>query len=247
MMDHVSDTAEPNHDIAVSCRRIIKSYGTGDARVMALRGIDLEVRRGELLMLVGPSGCGKTTLISVITAILDQDFGKCEVLGRDLQDMSQSERARFRGMSIGFVFQLFNLLPALTTIENVAIPLLINGISRRRAEAKAREVLEVVGSGIRLGARPTQLSGGQQQRVAIARALVHDPKLIVCDEPTSNLDHETGRSMMEVLRGIAKSPDRALIVVTHDTRIFEFADRIAHMDDGKIIEVVDAKDRGRLQ
>ena len=161
--------------------------------------------------------------------------------------MSQSERAHFRGVSIGFVFQLFNLLPALTAVENVAIPLLINGISRRHAEARAREVLETVGLGIRLSARPAQLSGGQQQRVAIARALVHDPKLIVCDEPTSNLDHKTGRSMMEVLRGVAKSSDRALIVVTHDTRIFEFADRIAHMDDGKIIEVVDGRDSGRLQ
>jgi putative ABC transport system ATP-binding protein len=247
MRGHAGDTAEPSHDIAVSCRRIIRSYGTGDARVTALRGVDLEVRRGELLMLVGPSGSGKTTLISVITAILDQDSGSCEVLGHDLQHMSQSERARFRGVLIGFVFQLFNLLPSLTAIENVAIPLLINGISRRRAEARAREVLEAVGSDIRLSVRPTQLSGGQQQRVAIARALVHDPKLIVCDEPTSNLDHETGRSMMEILRGIAKSPDRTLIVVTHDTRIFEFADRIARMDDGKIIEVIDLKDRGRLQ
>jgi putative ABC transport system ATP-binding protein len=214
---------------------------------MALRGIDLEVRRGELLMLVGPSGCGKTTLISVIAAILDQDSGKCEVLGRDLQHMSQSERARFRGVSIGFVFQLFNLLPALTAVENVSVPLLINGISRRHAEVRARDVLEAVGLGIRLSARPTQLSGGQQQRVAIARARVHDPKLIVCDEPTSNLDHKTGRSVMEVLRGVAKSPDRALIVVTHDVRIFEFADRIARMDDGKIIEVVDGKDGERLR
>jgi putative ABC transport system ATP-binding protein len=247
MMGHVSATAEPSHNVAVCCRRVTKSYGAGDSRVMALRGIDLEVRRGELLMLVGPSGCGKTTLISVIAAILDQDSGKCEVLGRDLQHMSQSERARFRGVSIGFVFQLFNLLPALTAVENVSVPLLINGICRRHAEVRARDVLEAVGLGIRLSARPTQLSGGQQQRVAIARALVHDPKLIVCDEPTSNLDHKTGRSVMEVLRGVAKSPDRALIVVTHDTRIFEFADRIAHMDDGKIIEEVDAKDRGRLQ
>ena len=247
MMVQESDTAEPSHDIAVQCRGVTKTYGTGDAEVKALRGVDLEIRRGELLMLVGPSGCGKTTLISVIAAILDQDSGKCEVLGRDLQHMSQSERAHFRGVSIGFVFQLFNLLPALTAVENVAIPLLINGISRRHAEARAREVLEAVGLGIRLSARPAQLSGGQQQRVAIARALVHDPKLIVCDEPTSNLDHKTGRSIMEVLRGVAKSSDRALIVVTHDTRIFEFADRIAHMDDGKIIEVVDGRDRGRLQ
>ena len=247
MRGHVSDTAEPSHDIAVRCRGVTKTYGTGDARVTALRGVDLEIRRGELLMLVGPSGCGKTTLISVIAAILDPDSGTCEVLGRDLQHMGQSERAHFRGASIGFVFQLFNLLPALTAVENVAIPLLINGRSRRHAEARAREVLEAVGLGIRVSARPAQLSGGQQQRVAIARALVHDPKLIVCDEPTSNLDHKTGRSIMGALRGVAKSSDRALIVVTHDTRIFDFADRIAQMDDGRIIEVVDGSDRGHLQ
>jgi putative ABC transport system ATP-binding protein len=211
--------------------------------VAALRGVDLEVRRGELLMLVGPSGCGKTTLISIIAAILDPDCGICEVLGQEVQRMPGAERARFRGTSIGFVFQLFNLLPALDAVENVAVPLLINGVPRRRAEARAREVLDAVGLGARLGALPGQLSGGQQQRVAIARAMVHDPKLIVCDEPTSALDHETGRSMMEVLGGVAKSPDRSLIVVTHDARIFDFADRIARMDDGKVIEIVDGKDR----
>jgi putative ABC transport system ATP-binding protein len=245
MMD--GDAAGPSQDIAVYCRGVTKTYGTGDARVMALRGIDFEVRRGELLLLVGPSGCGKTTLISIIAATLDQDSGKCEVLGHDLEEMDQRERAHFRGVSIGFVFQIFNLLPALTALENVTIPLLINGTPQNQAEARAREALEAVGLGTRLDARPAQLSGGQQQRVAIARALVHDPKLIVCDEPTSNLDHETGRSMMEVLRGVAKNPDRALIVVTHDSRIFDFADRIARMDDGKIVEVVDGRDRERLQ
>jgi putative ABC transport system ATP-binding protein len=241
------DAAGPTQDIAVYCRGVTKTYGTGDARVMALRGIDFEVRRGELLLLVGPSGCGKTTLISIIAAILDQDSGKCEVLGHDLGEMGQRERAHFRGVSIGFVFQIFNLLPALTALENVTIPLLINGTPQNQAEARAREALEAVGLGTRLVARPAQLSGGQQQRVAIARALVHDPKLIVCDEPTSNLDHETGRCMMEVLRGVAKNPDRALIVVTHDSRIFDFADRIARMDDGKIVEVVNGSDRERPQ
>jgi putative ABC transport system ATP-binding protein len=245
MMD--CDAAGPSQDIAVYCRGVTKTYGTGDARVMALRGIDFEVRRGELLLLVGPSGCGKTTLISIIAAILDQDSGKCEVLGHDLEEMGQRERAHFRGVSIGFVFQVFNLLTALTALENVTIPLLINGAPQNRAEARARKALEAVGLGARLDALPAQLSGGQQQRVAIARALVHDPKLIVCDEPTSNLDHETGRSMMEVLRGVARSPNRALIVVTHDTRIFDFADRIARMDDGKIVEVVTGRDRERLQ
>jgi putative ABC transport system ATP-binding protein len=241
------EVAGPNEQFAVHCHGVTKTYGTGDASVMALRGIDLDVRRGELLMLVGPSGCGKTTLISVIAAILNQDSGNCDVLGQDLKGMDPKERTRFRGASIGFVFQLFNLLPALSAVDNVAVPLLINGVSRKNAETRAREALVQVELGTRLSALPGQLSGGQQQRVAIARALVHNPKLIVCDEPTSNLDHETGRSVMSILRGVAKSPDRALIVVTHDPRIFDFADRIAHMDDGKIIEVVDRKKKEPLQ
>jgi putative ABC transport system ATP-binding protein len=246
-MEYAIDVAEPNHALAVHCRGLTKTYGTGDASVMALRGIDLDVRRGELLMLAGPSGCGKTTLISVIAAILDQDSGECEVLGFDLKHMGQRDRARFRGASIGFVFQLFNLLPALNAVENVAVPLLINGVSRKNAEARAEEVLEAVHLGKHLDALPGQLSGGQQQRVAIARALVHDPQLIVCDEPTSSLDHGTGHSVMEILRGVAKNPDRALIVVTHDPRIFEFADRMAYMDDGKITEVVNGHNKERLQ
>lgn len=237
----------PNRDIAVRCRGLTKTYGTGDASVMALRGIDLDVRRGELLMIVGPSGCGKTTLISVIAAILGQDSGECEVLGRNLKTMGQQERTQFRGESIGYVFQMFNLLPALSAVENVSVPLLLNGDPRRMAESRAEEALETVGLGARRDALPAKLSGGQQQRVAIARALVHNPKLIVCDEPTSNLDHVAGHNMMELLRSTAKSPDRALIVVTHDPRIFEFADRIARMDDGKIVDIADNSDKERPQ
>jgi putative ABC transport system ATP-binding protein len=240
-------TSESSHGIAVRCLGVVKSYGEGDTKVTALRGVDLEVRQGELLMIVGPSGCGKTTLISVISAILHQDSGECMVLGRDLQCMTQSERAHFRGAAVGFVFQLFNLVPALTAAENVAIPLLINGLPRQRAESRAREILDAVGLGTRIGRLPMQLSGGEQQRVAIARALVHTPKLVVCDEPTSNLDHETGISIMEVLRSAGKTRDRALIVVTHDPRIFQFADRIARMDDGKIVEVTNGGQTGLLQ
>src|SRR6267142_6411620 len=245
-MEYAIDAAVPEQ-FAVQCRGVMKTYGTGDTKVMALRGIDLDVRKGELMMLVGPSGCGKTTLISVMAGILEQDNGECEVFGRDLKHMGQWQKTHFRGQTIGFVFQAFNLLPSLSAAENVAVPLLINGVRRREAVARASEVLSRVGLGDRTHSLPSQLSGGQQQRVAIARALVHDPKLIVCDEPTSSLDHETGRSVMNVLRGIAKSPDRALIVVTHDPRIFEFADRIAHMDDGKIIEVMDHKNKEPLQ
>ena len=164
----------PDSDVAVRCRGVIKSYGTGDAQVMALRGVDLDVHRGELLMIVGPSGCGKTTLISVIAGVLDRDSGECEVLGRDLKHLDQRSLARFRGVSIGFVFQLFNLLPALNAVENVSVPLLINGIVRDEAEERAREMLEAVNLGARVDALPAKLSGGQQQRVAIARALVHE-------------------------------------------------------------------------
>jgi len=223
-------------ELAVRCRSISKTYGAGVAKVAALRGVDLDVRRGELLMLVGPSGCGKTSLISIIATILDQDSGTCEVLGQDLQALGPIERARFRSASVGFLFQIFNLLPALTSVENVSVPLLIQGLGRKQAEARAGELLDMVGLADRRQARPAELSGGQQQRVAIARALACDPKLIICDEPTSSLDHESGHSVMTILKRRAKSPDRAVIVVTHDPRILAFADRIARMDDGRIIE-----------
>jgi len=227
---------ETTPELAVHCRGIVKSYGAGVTKVAALRGVDLDVRRGELLMLVGPSGSGKTSLISIIATILDQDSGTCEVLGQDLQQMGPIERARFRGISVGFVFQVFNLLPTLTTVENISVPLLINGTPRKQAERRASELLEQVGLDERRKALPAQLSGGQQQRVAIARALACNPQLIICDEPTSNLDHETGHAMMEILRRHAKSPERAVIVVTHDPRILAFADRVARMDDGRVID-----------
>src|SRR5215216_6017614 len=235
-ISYESKVASPP-DVAVHCRAVTKTYGTGSAQVTALRGIDLDVRAGELMMLVGPSGCGKTTLISVIAGILDQDSGECHVFGRDYRRMSARDKTRFRGETIGFVFQAFNLLPTLTAAENAAVPLLINGVKRREAVERARAMLDRVGLGDRGNALPSQLSGGQQQRVAIARALVHGPKLIVCDEPTSALDAQTGHKVMELLREVAVGPERALVIVTHDSRIFEFADRIARMDDGRVVKV----------
>src|SRR5438132_2308364 len=171
-------------DIAIHCRDVVKTYGTGAAEVIALRGINLDVKQGELMMLVGPSGCGKTTLISVIAGILDQDSGECRVYGNDLHHMSQRDRTKYRGRSIGFVFQAFNLLPTLTAAENAAIPLLVDGVRRRDALDRARTMLSKVGLGDRTHSLPNQMSGGQQQRVAIARSLVHDRKLSVCDDPT---------------------------------------------------------------
>ena len=227
--------APQTNDVAVHCRGVTKTYGEGSAAVQALRGIDLDVRLGELMMLVGPSGCGKTTLISVIAGVLDRDGGECEVFDEDYQRLPDHETVRFRGQNIGFVFQAYNLIPTLTAAENVAAPLLINGRKRPEAVDRASAVLKQVGFDDRMmQSSPVDLSGGQQQRVAIARAMVHNPRLIVCDEPTSALDHETGHHVMEVLRNVALGPDRALVVVTHDARIFEFGDRIARMDDGHI-------------
>jgi len=221
---------------------LTKTYGSGSAAVEALRGVDLEVEPGELLMLVGPSGCGKTTLISVLAGVLHRDGGDCAVLEHDYKEMRPNETTRFRGRNIGFVFQALNLIPSLTAAENVATPLIINGAQRRPAVAAADEILNRVGLDRRMAqSLPADLSGGQQQRVAIARALIHEPRLIVCDEPTSALDSETGRRIMELMRQLAVQTDRAVIVVTHDARIFDFADRIAYMNDGRITSVVDAK------
>ena len=231
--------AATHNQLAVRCQGVVKAYGEGASKVVALRGIDLEIRQGELMMLVGPSGCGKTTLISVIAGILDQDEGECVVYGNDLRAMPQRMRTRFRGENIGFVFQAFNLLPTLTAVENAAVPLLINRVNRGEALDRAAEMMKRVGLGERTKSLPSQMSGGQQQRVAIARALVHDPKLIVCDEPTSALDHETGHKVMELLREVALKDERCLVIVTHDARIFEFADRMARMDDGRVVEVVE--------
>jgi putative ABC transport system ATP-binding protein len=224
--------------LAARCARVTKTYGSGPAAVQALRGIDLEVRTGELLMLVGPSGCGKTTLISVIAGVLSRDGGECVVFNQDYEAMSDRERASFRGNTIGFVFQAFNLIPTLTAAENVAAPLLINGVKRRSAIQSANETLGRVGFDKRMMISfPQDLSGGQQQRVAIARAMVHNPRLIVCDEPTSSLDSETGHIVMLTMRRLALASQRALLVVTHDSRIFPFADRIARMEDGRITSV----------
>jgi putative ABC transport system ATP-binding protein len=222
---------------AVSCTSVTKSYISRTSVTPALRGIDLEIREGELFMLVGPSGCGKTTLISIIAGILNQDRGSCVVYGQNMKAMSDIERTSYRGKTVGFVFQAYNLIPSLTTTENVSIPLLLNGYSRADAHQRSEEVLVQVGLKDKLGTFPTELSGGQQQRVAIARALAHNPRLIVCDEPTSALDHTTGEEIMELFKADTIKGQRTLVVVTHDARIFKFADRIGVMDDGKIIKV----------
>jgi len=222
---------------AVSCANVEKHFGEGDARIHVLRGVNFEALRGQLTFLVGPSGCGKTTLISVIAGLLDSTGGEVRLFNENVEKFSSSERILFRRKNLGFVYQQYNLLPALTAVENAAVPLLAAGIRRREAVDRARAVLVKLGMEDRVNTLPSKLSGGQQQRVALARALVHEPRLILCDEPTAALDHETGNSVMELLAENAVRPERAVIVVTHDSRVFQYADSIAHMDDGRIVKV----------
>ena len=221
----------------VQARGVTKSFGEGGTRIPVLKGVDLDVARGEDLFLVGPSGSGKTTLLSVIAGILESDEGEVRILGEPILELSASGKTRFRRDHLGFIFQQYHLLPTLTAVENAAVPLLIRGVSKQDALIQAEEILGTMGMGERLKALPTRLSGGEQQRVAIARALVGDPKLLLCDEPTANLDGETGHRIVQQLHDVGKQPDRGVIIVTHDTRIFEFADRIVHMEDGKVDQI----------
>ena len=228
------------HDTpAVSLHGVTRTFGQGRSVVHALRGVDLEVAAGELRMIVGPSGCGKTTLLSVLSGVLDATAGASCVLGVDWAKLTQEQKSVRRGELIGFIFQEFHLVPTLTALENVTVPLLLRSVKARQARARAAEVLEQVGMGERLTARPRQLSGGMQQRVAIARALVGRPRILVCDEPTANLDGRTGQDVFKLIHAASRGTDdhgrgRCVIVVTHDNRIFHWADRIQEMEDGRI-------------
>ncbi|MFC3908943.1 ABC transporter ATP-binding protein [Legionella dresdenensis] len=211
-----------------------KWFGEGEIKTEVLHGISWVIEPGQMTFLVGPSGCGKTTLISIIAGILSASDGKVTLFGENINAMSNSANARFRRENIGFIFQQFNLLPALTAAENACIPLVANGMAREQAVAAAKAFLAEVGMGEHVNKLPRELSGGQQQRVAIARALIHEPRLLVCDEPTASLDSITGRQVMELLQQNARKPGRCVIVVTHDNRIFEFADVIVTIGDGLI-------------
>jgi putative ABC transport system ATP-binding protein len=202
-----------------------------------LHDIDVDVLTSELTLLVGPSGCGKTTLISIIAGLLEPTRGEVELFGARQSDLRGRRLVDFRAVNVGFVFQQYNLLPALTAAQNVAIPLLIQRRSRAEALEHSRAALDRVGLSAKVDSLPSQLSGGQQQRVAIARALVHQPRLLVCDEPTAALDAHAGRAVMELLKDVAVQPGRSVIVVTHDARVFEYGDRVIEMADGRIVHV----------
>lgn len=233
----MSLSPSPSDPAAVRLTGVVKAFGSGDARTLALKGADFTAVQGELHLLVGPSGCGKTTLLSVAAGTLEWDEGQVDLFGTRLNDLPPSSITAFRRRHIGFIFQQFNLIPTLDLVENVSVPLLLNGSRRREAEDKAAALLARVGLAGRERKRPSQLSGGQQQRVAIARALVHEPRLLIADEPTSALDRETGHQIMDLLATAARSPGRSVIIVTHDPRTYSYADRLTEMEDGRVAGV----------
>ena len=226
---------------AISVRAVSKDFPVGDDSVRVLHDINVDVNAGELTYLVGESGSGKTTLISIIAGILYPTEGSVRVFDTEIYNLSDNELVRFRLSTIGFIFQQYNLLPTLTAAENAAIPLIADGMKRTEAVERGRALLAKLNIANQADKYPRQLSGGQQQRVAIARALVHEPRIIVCDEPTAALDARSGRRVMDLLREVALSQDRAVIIVTHDNRIFDLADRILAMEDGRITQ--DGRDK----
>lgn len=234
-IDALSIDTPTRTDIAASVRDVVMEFPNGTERLRVLHGIDLDLSYGQLTMLVGPSGCGKTTLLSILSGTLSATSGDINVMGETLGAMKDGELVTFRRRRIGFIFQQYNLIPTLSASENAAIPLIADGVPWEDATRRAGRLLDQLGLGAHINKLPRQLSGGQQQRVAIARALTHDPALVVCDEPTAALDAEAGRAVMGLLDEAAEDPRRAVLVVTHDDRIYRFADRIVSMEDGRIV------------
>jgi putative ABC transport system ATP-binding protein len=221
-------------DLIVDARGVRKTYAAGDVRVEALRGVDFAVRRGEMVAIMGPSGCGKTTLLNCLSGIDTFDAGVIMIDGRSLRTMRDRDLTRYRARSMGFVFQSYNLLPVLSAVENVELPLLVSGHSAEAARTRAREALEAVGLGERAAHRPARLSGGQQQRVAVARAIAARPAIVWADEPTGNLDSGTAGDLMTLLRRLNQTLGQTFVIVTHALEVGQQADRIVHMRDGLI-------------
>ena len=232
-------------DVAVGVREVTKTYAQGEAAMRALDRVDLDVARGELVLLMGPSGSGKTTLLSIMGCILRPTSGSVRVLGREISTLPERELPRVRLDHIGFVFQGFNLFPTLTAHANVALALDLKGVGGREAARRAAALLDQVGLGAKLDAYPADLSGGQKQRVAIARAIAGDPPIVLADEPTAALDTHSGHTVMDLLRSLARERDRTVVIVSHDSRMLGYADRIVTLEDGRIVPTRDAETGAR--
>lgn len=226
-------------DLIINVENVTRRFGSGDTQVVAVKDASLTVAPGEVVLIMGPSGSGKTTLLSMLGGLLKPSAGRIQIDGNEISRMDERRLPEVRLRHIGFIFQDFNLLSALTTVDNVAIVAQLSGLSRRQARQKARLLLEQLGLGHRLNFLPEKLSGGEKQRVAIARALVNEPDLILADEPTANLDSHHGHEIMRLLRRIAKEENRGVIIVSHDRRIKDVADRILWLEDGQFKDVIE--------
>jgi putative ABC transport system ATP-binding protein len=224
------------HNLIVEARGVVKRYGMGDLQVDALRGIDLALERGEMVAIMGPSGCGKTTLLNCLSGLDSIDEGEVAIEGTALSSMSDRERTDYRARRMGFIFQFYNLMPVLTAVENVELPLLIARVSGDEARRKAMAALDLVGLANRAGHVPDALSGGERQRVTIARSLVNDPAIVWADEPTGDLDSENAAEIVELMRGLNLERGLSFLIVTHDISVGRKADRIIRMLDGRVVE-----------
>ncbi len=224
-----------NDGTIISVERVVKTYDTGDVQVQALRGVSLEVPRGEMLAVMGPSGCGKTTLLNCMSGLDTVDSGVIRINGTDLATLSDNAKTTFRARQMGFIFQFYNLLPVLSAVENVELPLVVSGVGAREARKRAMAALETVGLAGWATHRPAQLSGGQRQRVTIARALVNNPAIVWADEPTGDLDSKTADDIMALMEDLNRRHQQTFVIVTHDPGIGARCHRIVLMRDGEIV------------
>ena len=233
-LTHPDPVAGTRHASLIEARGVAKTYDTGRVQVQALRGLDLDVARGEMIAIMGPSGCGKKTLLNCLAGLDSIDTGEIRIAGTEISTMPDSRRARYRAREMGFVFQFYNLLPVLSAVENVEMPLLISGTPKREARERALTMLSQVGLRPWVHHRPAELSGGQRQRVTIARALVNEPSIVWADEPTGDLDSETADDIMALMSELNRTLQQTFVIVTHDPRIGRMTDRIVHMKDGRV-------------
>ena len=224
------------NDVMIQCAGVSKSYRRGHATITPLEKLDLTVPKGEFLALMGPSGSGKTTLLNLLSGIDSPTEGSLVIAGAELSKLSRSALTKWRSRHVGYIFQLYHLVPVLTAFENVELPLLLSPMSKRERHERVKSVLELVGLGDRIHHTPSELSGGQEQRVAIARALVGDPPLLVADEPTGDLDRESATKILDLLRQLSREHGKTIVMVTHDPRAAEAADRILHLEKGQLLE-----------
>jgi putative ABC transport system ATP-binding protein len=225
----------PQRELMVQADDVVKTYISGQVRTQALRGVSLQVAKGEMVAIMGPSGCGKTTLLNCLSGLDSYDEGTILIEGTDLSRMDDDAKTTYRARRMGFVFQFYNLLPVLSAVENTELPLVVSGINPRQARRRAQEALAQVGLEDWAGHRPAQLSGGQRQRVTIARALVNDPAIVWADEPTGDLDSQTADDVMRLMERLNVEQRRTFVIVTHDRGVGQRCHRIVHMRDGVIV------------